>query len=166
MPEVQQRFVAGPKSVGDARRFVRRVLAVWDAEDWAEPASAAVSELATNSVLHARTGFAVELSFQGEILRIGVSDGSSRAPVAKAHSAHATTGRGLEVVKALSVSWGVIEHPEGKTVWCMMARSQPSSLPSESQIRAGRAMDHAHPSTSVSFTHDTTTGTSALGLAA
>lgn len=118
-----EEFPAEPSSVGDARRFVRRALVAWNAEEWEFAATTLVSELATNSVLHARTAFTVELQLDDQSLRLRVSDGSPVAPVVKSHSAQATTGRGLDLVAALSIAWGVEPRATGKAVWCVLNRS-------------------------------------------
>ncbi|MGA3217895.1 MAG: ATP-binding protein [Acidimicrobiales bacterium] len=120
MLECKAEFSPDPASVTGARRFVRQTLLGWDAEAWEYQASALVTELASNAVLHARTPFAVELSYDGRQLRLCVSDRSERLPLHKPHSPEATTGRGLDLVRALSASWGVDRHASGKTVWCSM----------------------------------------------
>ena len=107
-------------NVGEARRFVRRALIDLGAEEMEFEAAQVVSELATNSVIHAGTPFEVDLDLDGESLRIAVSDGSRRSPVAKSHSAQATTGRGLKLVATLADAWGTEPRSDGKTVWCTL----------------------------------------------
>lgn len=136
---VESTAAFGPEfeSVAEARRFVRRVLSEWG-HDEAEPiASLLVTELATNSVLHARTEFRVVLSFDGDTLRIGVADGSARRPADKAHSVQATTGRGIPLIAAYADAWGVDPLPGGKTVWCVLRRDQAP----DAADRAGRTDD-------------------------
>ena len=118
MLECKAEFSPDPASVPSVRRFVRQTLLGWDAEAWEYPVSALVTELATNAVLHARTPFAVELFYDGRQLRLSVSDRSPRLPLRKAHGPEATTGRGLDLVGALSASWGIDRRASGKTVWC------------------------------------------------
>jgi anti-sigma regulatory factor (Ser/Thr protein kinase) len=107
-------------SVTAARNFARRALTGWDAQDWEWAVSQVLTELATNAVIHAHTRFEVDLSFDGEQLRVAVTDGSVRPPVRRDYSARATTGRGVCVVESLAGSWGVDPHPDGKTVWCAL----------------------------------------------
>ncbi|MGH9088651.1 MAG: ATP-binding protein [Acidimicrobiales bacterium] len=142
MPEVMQGFPPELECVGEARRFVTDALAGWGLDDAQPAASMLVTELATNSVLHARTGFRVALSFDGDLLRLGVSDGSTRAPREKAHSHQATTGRGIHLVAAYADSWGVEPAGDGKTVWCVLrARSSILSEPlAESAVAGGPAV--------------------------
>ncbi len=115
-------FAANPASVAEARRFVRQTLAGWQADDFEDRAVHVLSELATNSVIHARSSFVVELSLDAAGLRLCVSDDSGRHPVRKSRSAQATTGRGLALVEALSTAWGVDRNGSGsgKTVWVLL----------------------------------------------
>lgn len=113
-------FAPDLASVGEARRFVRRALVDLGGEAMEFEAAQVVSELATNSVIHARTRFEVALDHDGDSLRIAVSDGSRRSPVPKSHSAQATTGRGLKLVATLADAWGTEARSDGKTVWCTL----------------------------------------------
>jgi len=144
--QASEEFPGEAASVAAARRFVRGALASWGADGWEFAATSMVSELATNSVLHARTAFRVELAFNGQVLRLEVSDASRRAPVRKPHSQEATTGRGLDLVVALSSSWGVEQRAEGKTVWWVVSAS-PDQLeePSNSRVVGGQAPMKAGP---------------------
>jgi anti-sigma regulatory factor (Ser/Thr protein kinase) len=98
---------ADPASVGQARRFVRRVLDDWGLDDLIDTATLLTSELATNSVLHARTGFAVVVSRTAAALRVDVLDGSSVVPRVRQPSTLAATGRGVGLVSTLAEQWGV-----------------------------------------------------------
>lgn len=111
-------LVGEHRSVPVARRFVRETLASWGVEDRFEwVATTVVSELTTNAVLHARTGFTVRLTLTDDALRIEVSDGSPRIPVPRQFDRHATTGRGLRMLGSLSPAHGIEPTPTGKTVW-------------------------------------------------
>lgn len=126
MTEARAQFVPEFECVAEARHFVRRVLGEWGLEHLQERAGLAVTELASNSVLHARTNFEVSLVFDGETLRVGVSDESPRAPTPKSHTPRATTGRGLSIVSGIASGWSVEPLTRGKTVWCTFddARAQ------------------------------------------
>lgn len=144
MLEQQARFAPEFSSVSEARRFVRRILAGWGLEGIEDEASLLVTELATNSVLHARTEFEVTLAFDGKSLRLGVSDDSPRVPEPKSHSRQATTGRGLSLVAAVADSWGVEQRPGGKTIWCALAfrsserAAETASGEASSRLASGR----------------------------
>jgi anti-sigma regulatory factor (Ser/Thr protein kinase) len=142
--ERKAEFSPQPASAGDARRFVRQTLMDWDAEALEYRVSALVTELATNAVLHAHTPFVVELSYDGRQLRLRVTDGSPRSPVRKAHSPGATTGRGLDLVGALSDSWGVDSLVRGKTVWCSIGADAATSMFDEGR-GAARTIEGADP---------------------
>ena len=110
---------AEPGSPGQARRFVRALLAEADREDWSEAASLAVSELVTNAVLHAHSDIEVVGDVTDEHLRLEVRDDNPTLPAARSYDDHATTGRGLELVAAVTLSHGVDSlGSAGKVVWC------------------------------------------------
>jgi anti-sigma regulatory factor (Ser/Thr protein kinase) len=116
--EAEASFTADDRQVSAARRFVVRALQEWGDErlEWA--ATALVSELATNAVLHARTGFTVSLRLVDDTLRIAVADMSSRLPQQRAYAVDAATGRGLVLMDDLSDAHGVDLTAGGKSVWC------------------------------------------------
>lgn len=100
-----------------ARTFVSRTLRLWGCTQLEEVASLLTSELVTNAVLHAATGIALRLSFDGSELRVEVRDGSSELPKTLPINPHSEHGRGLWIIKNLSREWGSIPTPEGKVVW-------------------------------------------------
>ena len=84
-----------------------------------------VSELVTNSVVHARVGadqtVTVELVFRAEQLLLTVVDpGSSLEPHRRARAPNGTAGHlGLFLVEVLSSAWGFDRDDDGVTrVWC------------------------------------------------
>ncbi len=102
-----------------ARRFVAETLAAWDAEGAADDALLIVSELVTNALLHARTGMTITVVDESpDAVRLSVSDGSAQAPQERHFSPESGTGRGLHLLDALALEWGVDQHAGGKTVWC------------------------------------------------
>lgn len=106
-------------SVPAARRFVRDTLRAWGREALVDAACLVVSELATNAVLHARTGLVVRLSTRdAHSLRVEVVDSAAGSPrVRDQATAMTTTGRGLGIVSELSRAWGVEPSDQGKVVW-------------------------------------------------
>jgi serine/threonine-protein kinase RsbW len=82
-----------------------------------------VSELVTNSVVHAQVGpgrsVFLELTTLGDHLRIAVTDpGCALEPRIRAESP-STSGCGLRLVEELSTAWGVTHQAAGETrVWC------------------------------------------------
>jgi anti-sigma regulatory factor (Ser/Thr protein kinase) len=109
-------------AVGDVRHFVRSVLA--DAHLEPDGVVLVASELASNAVVHARSQFSVALECDG-MIRVEVTDESSRLPVSSTVAEDALSGRGLQVVDAVAVRWGVQQHPgQGKTIWAEIHSTQ------------------------------------------
>ena len=121
MPEASLTLPAELSSIGDARRFLRRVLADWQADGYGMGAAQVLTELATNAALHARSAYTVHLVLEPGALLVEVTDSSPVPPRARHYGADATTGRGIALVEALSTAWGVEASPTGKTVWCLVA---------------------------------------------
>lgn len=77
-------FTAAPTAPRDARDFAARVLCVWGVADPDGVVALLISELVTNSVLHARTALQVTLSVADGKLEIAVRDHDPRSPVPRA----------------------------------------------------------------------------------
>ena len=113
-------FTPEPRSAREARQFLRAFLAARHREDLTDAAELALSEVVTNAVLHAHTPLEVtaELADDGE-LRVEVADRNSQLPAQRDYGAQATTGRGMQLVAALTAACGVRTHGSGggKAVW-------------------------------------------------
>jgi anti-sigma regulatory factor (Ser/Thr protein kinase) len=107
-----------PKSVPMARRFAAQVITDVPS-DICDVISVIVSELATNCVRHAGTGFKMRLAQQPRSIRIECEDQGNGDPVLRAPSVTDTSGRGLQIVAALADDWGVVHNTGslGKAVW-------------------------------------------------
>lgn len=108
-------FTSDAASVARARRFVLSVLDVDPAT--AEAVELAVSELATNAVLHARSAFRVRVFRNSSSIRVAVYDRSTADATPRDFGHDALTGRGLTIVEQLSDDWGVTPEVGGKWVW-------------------------------------------------
>lgn len=92
-----------------------------------------VSELVTNSVVHANVGprrtLTVELAMIDDRLRISVIDPGSRLEPRILQPDHERVGGvGLLLVDALSEAWGVARDGTGRTrVWCEVLLHPPRS---------------------------------------
>ena len=105
-------------SVSAARRFVVSSLDSLGASAAREDAEMLVSEIATNAVLHARTPFTIEVSRDGQTVRVCVLDLSAALPRSRTYGAESTTGRGMRLIASLAADWGVEQQGKGrKTVW-------------------------------------------------
>jgi anti-sigma regulatory factor (Ser/Thr protein kinase) len=104
-----------------ARRFVANWLSGQDLDAWT--AVQLTSELAANVVDHAHTEFAVLIDRRSDRVRVEVLDGDrSRAATTEAAAADdAEHGRGLLLVQALSIDWGIERRPGGKSVYFEVA---------------------------------------------
>ena len=111
-----------PRSSAAARRFVEETLQRWDCEGLLDTVNLLVSELVTNSVLHAESDADIAVLLKPDAVRIEVSDTGEDLPEVRVQSDVATSGRGMALVEMLSSSWGVEPTAEGKTVWFEVPR--------------------------------------------
>jgi anti-sigma regulatory factor (Ser/Thr protein kinase) len=115
------RLAPHPTAPRLARRSVRDIL------DWAPPEATdrielLVSELLTNSVIHARLAsdqtVDVHLTCGGDRVRLEVADPGRRFRAVPVEPKPGSLGQwGLYLVNALSDRWGVKELDQGKAVW-------------------------------------------------
>lgn len=122
MPTADLSLAPEPSSVGAARRFLRATLEQWGVGELEYAANQALTELATNAVIHARTPFEVTIEWADDVLRVLVVDRSPQLPVQRSYRADAATGRGLAVVSSLCRSWGSEPRAGGKAVWFDLTR--------------------------------------------
>lgn len=106
-----------------ARDFVVRTLHGWELARLTSAACLVVSELVTNSILHAVTVMDLRLSMVEGRVRVAVRDRGGGRPSARPGETTEQTldGRGLQLVQAFAQSWGVIPaQARGKTVWAVL----------------------------------------------
>ena len=125
---------ARPEEARVARRFVRELLTCWGLDALADDAEMIVDELVVNAVLHGtRVGPArgnpgaamtvlrlCVLRRAGEVM-LAVIDPGNETPIPRQADWAGETGRGLQIVGALSHVWGwspVAGH--GKAVWAVL----------------------------------------------
>jgi len=113
------RLPAELMSVREGRRFARDLVIEWGLRRLADEVQLGVSELITNAVRHARTG--VELRIRlADRLTVEVRDFEptlNRPADDGPADPMATSGRGLQIVAAVSRDWGVRGFIDGKAVW-------------------------------------------------
>ena len=102
-----------------SRQFVREALLEWSLRDLLDDATLLVSELTSNALMHAHTPMVVGASWSpaAGVLRISVHDDDGAHPVVRHPDAHATSGRGLEILEHVASRWGVTHENDGKVVW-------------------------------------------------
>jgi hypothetical protein len=123
-----------PEEARTARQFVRELLTAWGLSYLCEDAELIIAELVGNAVRHGlRTAPQVVASDSqvpalrlcllprvGEVM-LAVTDPSSEAPSPQPASADGESGRGLQIVGALSHIWGWSPlDGTGKAVWAVL----------------------------------------------
>lgn len=110
----------GP-DLGDVRRarqFVTESCEQWGCTAAVDDAMVVVAELVTNALVHAGPRCELRLGFAGDVLRFEVEDAGTGAPDVQAADATSEHGRGLLLVSALCIAWGVETGDRGsKVVW-------------------------------------------------
>jgi hypothetical protein len=119
--EVSRLFAPGRDAPGAARRFLEDALRQWGRLSLLDDARVVLSELVTNAVLHARSPFTVSVRAEESGVRLAVHDDSPAQPPASVPRPPATAAHGLQLVSALSSSWGVERVGHGKIVWASVA---------------------------------------------
>ncbi|MEU7063961.1 ATP-binding protein [Streptomyces sp. NPDC046161] len=110
------RLLATPEEVADVRRAVR--------EHLGEPCAdvqLCVSELLANVITHLGEGTPVTLRVTGRAARtrVELTDPDPRAwPVLRRATEADEGGRGLALLDAVALRWGVTQGAGCKTVWC------------------------------------------------
>ncbi|MPY52858.1 ATP-binding protein [Streptomyces acidicola] len=129
-PEFSQLLSSTRRGARLARRFAVQQLHHWGVpydSDLSDTAAHVVAELAANAVTHGHVpgrDFLLRLVFLQDVgrLRIEVTDAcGERRPEVRRGGEDDTSGRGLLLVDALAVDWGVTERALGKTVWAELA---------------------------------------------
>ncbi len=115
--ELEAEFLWSGRSPGQARHFVVDTLAAWGCWALLNDAAVITTELATNAVLHAQSGFTVVVSRRPEGIRIAVRDASLVRPRPRRAGPFETSGRGLRIVGELAARWGSDLVPGGKMIW-------------------------------------------------
>jgi DcmR-like sensory protein/histidine kinase-like protein len=125
MAEQMWTFPAALESTREARHVMTAALEKSDSPHLADDAALVVTELATNAVVHAHSGFHVTLTLRQDAIRISVhddqplpaTDGTGTAAVLPSTPLH-----GLGAVAALAARWGADPAGTGKDVWAELSR--------------------------------------------
>ena len=111
-----------------ARRFVAETLQGEVSEPLLADALLIASELVTNAVLHGGTVARLDVRADDRSVTISVTDRAPALPEVRDPGPSATSGRGLRIVEALSVNWGVEPRPQdGKAVWAELVDGRHAS---------------------------------------
>ena len=125
-----RRLPALPSSVGRARDYVEKVCRSWDALDCRGRATAVVEQLVANAVAHTATDIRLRLVLDARHLWISVRH---HRPTAAG-----TRPGGLDMLAALSDSWGVLHYDDGSSAWAALDIGDPTRPPGPSRERPPR----------------------------
>ena len=114
----------GPIAAGEARHLVTEQLSAWHLDELSMTTELLVSELVGNVVRHAKGPIQLRL-LHGRALICEVSDGSLTTPRIRRAADTDESGRGLQLVAALSQRWGTRFTPTGKCIWTEQALAPP-----------------------------------------
>jgi anti-sigma regulatory factor (Ser/Thr protein kinase) len=107
-----------------ARTLVREACADWDVPGVVDVATLVVSELVTNVLEHTNSDCRVSLTIMSTALHVRVRDFAPGVPPRpRPAGPKRPGGRGLHLVTLLADTWGVQQHPDGKTVWAAIKLS-------------------------------------------
>ena len=141
------RLAPHPTAPRASRDFIARVLLRWGLGPLVPAASLVVSELVTNSTIHAGTVLELSVAWNLGLLRLTVRDNSPDLPRLRHPQLDDVHGRGLSVVAALSRAFGVLPTAEGgKVVWAVLNAPRPNP-PTSNGVSICSADDpRGHPS--------------------
>ena len=113
------RLAADASAAGAARRVVAAALPKPEQADLRDMATLLVSELVTNSVVHAASGVELEVEADDATVTVRVRDADTGPLVMRAGGGTELDegGRGLLLVDRLAQAWGTEHHGGRKTVW-------------------------------------------------
>ncbi len=115
-------FPPEPRSVADARRWLRHHVRVWGRDDLSDAAELCLSEVLSNALRVTTGELKVVAMARDDRVRVEVHDelGSARPAPTRA-APLAECGRGLAIVSALAKEWGLTLKDSGKAVWFEVA---------------------------------------------
>lgn len=118
-PDFELSLLAFPKAVPELRHALSRHPHGTPHPD----VQLCVSELLSNVIRHLGEGTPVTVRLTGTHgggrIRVAVTDPDPRAwPLLRQAGRDDETGRGLALLDAVSLRWGVEQGPDSKTVWC------------------------------------------------
>ena len=116
-------IAAGTQAPSIARRAAAAALDELGVPCLNDPVTLLVSEIVTNSVMHAACDhISLTVTQVGDYVRVEAVDCDSSASPKMTDLVRETPGGfGLHIVDSVARDWGVAEHPDGKAVWFEMA---------------------------------------------
>jgi anti-sigma regulatory factor (Ser/Thr protein kinase) len=107
------------------KELVEDLLGRGVAHEVIDEAEIVVAELVANAVRHAKPlsdgAIRVHWKVKNNVVEVEVSDGGGlTAPRPSPPTTWGPNGRGLRIVRSLAHEWGVVEDPNGRTVWASL----------------------------------------------
>ncbi|MFF5262442.1 ATP-binding protein [Actinomadura viridis] len=136
------------RSAPEARAFVGRIAGAClrVAEDVRGDIDLCVSEMVANACEHTASGkggrIGVVVAVKREVVRVTVVDDGGAAGTPHVAEAYGENGRGLLLVEALALDWGVDEARTGTAVWAEFPAAL-ARMPVEPRCRAASATTRA-----------------------
>lgn len=107
-----------PDSVSTARSFVAAMLETWDCDDPDRVVDLLTSEIVSNAVRKAEGAVrVVAVRIGDDALRVEASDDHPDIPTRQRPEGHEQGARGILLVQALALRWGVVREEQHKVVW-------------------------------------------------
>lgn len=137
----KRNFRCRPQTAPDGRQFVAEALREWGlagqqrSRESVHDVLLVTSELLTNAVQASFSGVDVEVIGHSDHVEIGVTDDNPGKAVLVSGPWSGESGRGLQIVAALSSEWGQTPFDgRSKRVWCRV----PIKAPTEAMTQACR----------------------------
>ena len=118
-------MVCKPTAPADAREWLRHVVlgaGLECDEGVGADLELCLSELIANATQAGAATVGVEVAVGDETMELSVSDDAPGMPVLRTTKPEDVHGRGLQVLAALSLDWGVRSFGPRKTVWATLSR--------------------------------------------
>lgn len=127
-----------PAEAGRARHWAADQLLAAGLDELRDDVELVVGELVANALRHAGLPAEVVLCVAAPRVRVEVRDRSRLSPVRARHPAESMTGRGVRLVDAVALTWGVDRREDGKAVWAEFEDGSPANGPEpfEQEIEA------------------------------
>jgi anti-sigma regulatory factor (Ser/Thr protein kinase) len=115
-PELYRQYAAVLGTAAQARNDLAAFLREHNHEAIVSIATLMVSELATNSIIHATGPITMRAHLNDHTLRVNIDDTHQQLPQAREPDSNG--GRGLHMIATLATQWGTAPiHGAGKTTW-------------------------------------------------
>lgn len=126
-PSVQLDFYlpCDPRTVGRVRAMLRRLTSDWAFGAIVETVELVASELITNVLVHSQDHAWFSLALDEQVVRLVTFDASEQKPELRIAGPEDESGRGLVLVQALCLRFGVELMEGGKRVWAEIALPTP-----------------------------------------